>query len=93
VVEATGTTANVERAVSSVEGLGTVVLAAPVDAELVQVSGYADIHVRGLTVVGIPWATGLAHAPANLVDWALARLAHAQDGEPAPSAPWFRCDP
>jgi predicted dehydrogenase len=53
VIETTGSEANVRRAISDVETLGTVVLAAPVDAELIEVAGYADIHVRGLTVVGL----------------------------------------
>lgn len=56
-IETTGSEANVQRAISDVETLGTVVLAAPVDAEVVNVSGYTDIHVRGLTVVGLAGAT------------------------------------
>ena len=57
VIETTGREANVQRAITDVETLGTVVLAAPVDAEVVNVSGYTDIHVRGLTVVGLAGAT------------------------------------
>ena len=57
VIETTGSEANVERAISDVETLGTVVLAAPVDAGVVNVSGYTDIHVRGLTVVGLAATT------------------------------------
>ena len=55
--------------------LGTVVLAAPLASHVLHVAGYADIHARGLTVVGIPWATDPAAAPIALVDWALASLA------------------
>jgi predicted dehydrogenase len=92
VIEATGSPANVRRAISSVQPLGTVVLAAPLDARVVQIAGYAEVHLRGLTVVGLPWATDPAQPPAELVDWALACLARAGEGVPAP-APWYRCDP
>jgi predicted dehydrogenase len=60
IIETTGSGVNVKRAISEVETLGTVVLAAPVDAAVVDVSGYADIHVRGLTVVGLPCTPDLA---------------------------------
>jgi predicted dehydrogenase len=54
VIETTGSEANVKRAISEVGALGTVVLAAPVDTEVVPVSGYGDIHVRGLKIVALP---------------------------------------
>ncbi len=93
VVEATGSDSNLRRAISTVETLGTVVLAAPLDVPAVQVAGYTDIHVRGLTVVGLAWVTDPTQVPAALVDWALACLAQAGDGGPTSPAPWYRCDP
>jgi threonine dehydrogenase-like Zn-dependent dehydrogenase len=93
VIEASGAEASVKQALSDVEVLGTVVLAAPFDASPIQVAGYADIHARGLTVVGLPWSTGLTEGPTELVDWALASLANLAPGEAAPAAPWCRLDP
>lgn len=93
VIEATGSDSNVREAIGTVEVLGTVVLAAPVDARVIEVAAYTDIHLRGRTVVGVPWATAPTDARAELVDWALACLARAGDGDPEPSSPWFRCGP
>jgi threonine dehydrogenase-like Zn-dependent dehydrogenase len=92
VIDATGTAASVQRALSLVESLGTVVLAAPVAAPVLPVTGYADVHKRGLTVVGVPWATEPVDVTEELVEFALAKLQQARDGEPAPAAPWYRVD-
>ena len=52
-IEATGSKANVKRAIRSVDALGTVVLAAPIAARVVPVAGYPDIHLRSRTVIGL----------------------------------------
>jgi hypothetical protein len=91
-IEATGSKSNVERAIRNVEVLGTVVLAAPITARVVPVASYADIHLRGRTVVGVPWATDPQEVPTTLVDWALDCLVNATGGESPPPAPWYRFD-
>ena len=54
VVEETGEPAEIERALAQVEDLGTVVLAAPVADPEAMIDLYADLHVRGLTLVTAP---------------------------------------
>lgn len=51
VVERTGTADGVRAALAQVADLGTVVLAAPLSAP-VELDLYADLHVRGLTLLG-----------------------------------------
>lgn len=54
VVETTGSGAGLEAALALVGDLGTVVLAGPVAAEAMTLDLYTDLHVRGLTLVGLP---------------------------------------
>ena len=54
VVAETGEPAEIERALAQVEDLGTVVLAAPVTETEAMIDLYADLHVRGLTLVTAP---------------------------------------
>ena len=54
VVEETGDPAEIERALAQAEDLGTVVLAAPVSEQEAAIDLYADLHVRGLTLVTAP---------------------------------------
>ena len=52
VVETTGTTEGVAAALSEVADLGHVVLAGRTSAEMPDLDLYADLHVRGLTLLG-----------------------------------------
>ena len=54
VVEATGTAAGLRRALAVVADRGLVVLAGPEPPATVVLDCYADLHVRALTVIGIP---------------------------------------
>lgn len=74
VIETTGSEENVRSAISEVDTLGTVVLVKPTEAEVVEVAGYSDIHLRGLTVIGLAPATDSIEPPATLVDAAVALL-------------------
>ena len=59
VVETSGDGAALGAALARVDDLGTVVLAGPAaGAQPVALDLYADLHVRGLTLVGVPAATG-----------------------------------
>jgi threonine dehydrogenase-like Zn-dependent dehydrogenase len=53
IVETSGTRDGIEAALRDVADLGTVVLAGPRPAEPFALDFYADLHVRGLTVMGI----------------------------------------
>jgi threonine dehydrogenase-like Zn-dependent dehydrogenase len=53
IIETTGETAAVEAALRRVDDLGTVVIAGPVPLTPVRLDLYADLHVRGLTLVGV----------------------------------------
>jgi threonine dehydrogenase-like Zn-dependent dehydrogenase len=53
VVDTTGDPRVIQHAMERVADLGTVVLAGPPPGEAVALDLYADLHVRGLTVIGI----------------------------------------
>lgn len=54
IIETTGEAAAVEAALQRVEDLGTVVLAGPLPNRPHALDLYEDLHVRGLTLVGVP---------------------------------------
>jgi threonine dehydrogenase-like Zn-dependent dehydrogenase len=59
IVETTGEPGSIREALSRVADLGTVVLAGPPPTGAVALDLYADLHVRGLTLVGtLPDAGG-----------------------------------
>ncbi|MEV4380193.1 hypothetical protein [Streptosporangium sp. NPDC049644] len=77
IVDTTGSARAVADALSRVARLGTVVLAARPTASALMVRTYQDVHVRGLTVVGVPWATGATVPTGSCLErfsWALERL-------------------
>lgn len=53
IVETTGAAAEIQAALARVRDLGLVVLAAAPAADAADLDLYADLHVRGLTVVGV----------------------------------------
>ena len=54
VIETAGTTEGIQAAFEDVASLGTVVLVGPPPAGPPTLDLYGDVHVRGLTVVGVP---------------------------------------
>lgn len=58
IVEASGEASALAAALGRVADLGTVVLAGPRASTPVDLDLYADLHVRGLTVVGVAPAAG-----------------------------------
>jgi hypothetical protein len=58
IVETTGAVAEIQAALARVRDLGTVVLAVAPAPEAPDLDLYADLHVRGLTVVAIPEPPG-----------------------------------
>jgi hypothetical protein len=54
IVDTTGDAAAIADALARVDDLGTVVLAGPPPDGPVALDLYADVHVRGLTVAGVP---------------------------------------
>jgi threonine dehydrogenase-like Zn-dependent dehydrogenase len=53
IIETTGKPAALETALQRVDDLGTVVLAGPLPTRPLALDLYADLHVRGLTLVGV----------------------------------------
>ena len=53
VIETTGELPEIEAALRRVDDLGTVVLAGPPPTRPAPLDLYADLHVRGLTVIGV----------------------------------------
>lgn len=51
IIETTGEPAELEAALQRVDDLGTVVLAGPLPSQPLALDLYADLHVRGLTLV------------------------------------------
>jgi hypothetical protein len=54
ILETTGEIAEIERAFARVRDLGTVVLVVDLEEDAPPVDLYRDVHVRGLTVIGVP---------------------------------------
>jgi D-arabinose 1-dehydrogenase-like Zn-dependent alcohol dehydrogenase len=55
-IETTGEPREIEAALRRVDDLGTLVLAGPAPRRPVPLDLYADLHVRGLTVIGVAGA-------------------------------------
>lgn len=91
VVDTTGDPAVIGAALVAAPRLGAVLLAAPPVEPEIAVRTYTDIHVRGLTVAGIPWAAGTAPggADADGLAWALENLTTSKPGRPVDPAPWY----
>ena len=53
IVDTTGDAAAVVSALQRVEDLGTVVLAGSLASKAVTLDLYSDVHVRGLTIIGV----------------------------------------
>ena len=64
VIETTGSPDEIRRAVTTLPRLGTLVLAGPPGVAELDLATYRDLHVRALTVVGVPW---VSDPPSGLV--------------------------
>ncbi|MEA2282213.1 MAG: hypothetical protein QOK21_2820 [Solirubrobacteraceae bacterium] len=53
IIETTGEEAAIQRALAAVDDLGTVVLAGPAPARDFPLDLYPDVHLRGLTLLGV----------------------------------------
>ncbi len=73
IVDASGSALEVARALSSARPLATLVLPAPMATRVVLLPTYSDIHVRGLTVIGVPWKPAPSGATAAAADVELLR--------------------
>lgn len=58
VIETTGSAAGLEAALAEVADLGTVVLAGPVAPARPTLDLYTDLHVRGITLIGVDPGAG-----------------------------------
>jgi hypothetical protein len=95
VVETTGDPDRINEATRVLADLGTLVLVGEALGRHLSLNLYADVHSRGLRIVGIPTARTLhdqRDGPApHGVDVLLESLAKVQFGTPLPdSAAWFR---
>ena len=54
IVETTGTVAAFRPALERVADLGTIVIAGPIPDAPLAIDFYEDVHVRGLTLIGVP---------------------------------------
>lgn len=90
VIDTSGSPSRISAAIADMDALGIMVLAAPPAAEHMDLRTYADLHSRGLTVAGVPWAPSAPAVDiiADLASYALRALGQAQRGQ-APSAAWY----
>lgn len=101
VVDTTGSPARIQAAVSSLPRLGQLILAAPVRPASIALASYADLHVRGLTLLGIGWARppasvaspGAGSADRSAVEAALGSIRRARSGVPSPASPLYAIYP
>jgi hypothetical protein len=95
IVETTGDPTSIAEALRHAASLGTIVLVGEPLGRDASFDLYSDLHVRGLTLVGVarplPAAPGQTAALAVLPDAVRAELVHAVPGEVLPpGAGWYR---
>ena len=95
IVETTGDPAAILDATRRVANLGVVVLVGET-LDSVQMNLYSDVHVRGLTLLGVSppldstEVFGRVPVDDRVIQWCRARLVRVQTGVSlAPDAPWF----
>jgi hypothetical protein len=98
IVELTGDPEAIVAATRRVADLGVVVLAGETNERRTEINLYADVHRRGLTLVGVasPLGQGIVASPPEdddaLVDWCRESLVRVRVGSPAPRGPWYRVE-
>jgi len=92
VIDATGSTQQIEHALEALPELGTLVLAGEADDAGADIDVYRLIHVRGIRVIGVPGP--LITAPHSSIDAPLPRPRRVLVGEPFDcSALWYEVSP
>ena len=91
IIDTTGSPALIRRAVCAAPRLGRLILAAPPRFAEIDLATYRDIHVRGLSIVGIAWRSGPAHSadPGVSMDAILASITPTLPGRQAPRSPLY----
>lgn len=84
-VDTTGDAGPIQSAVAALPRLGRLVLAAPPRAAEIPLATYRDIHVRALSIVGLPWVTVLDLDAEEEID----RLLRAQPLAIEPGDGWY----
>ena len=83
IVDTTGLAEELRRAVTVLPRLGQLVLAAPPNVRDIEMATYKNIHVPGLSIVGVPWSYALdAVDTAPLAEVVLAGIGRATLGHP-----------
>jgi hypothetical protein len=91
VVDTTGLPSRILSAVRALPRLGCLVLAAPPRIGDMELGTYADVHVRGLSIVGVPWTSGSTRSAEarDCVDAVLASMASTSPDRPSRRAPLY----
>jgi hypothetical protein len=90
IVDTTGSASVLGDAVRTLPRLGRLVLAAPPCSAEITLATYGDIHVRGLSLVGVPWTVGLSGSAAAsprlpwLIEEVLTGIGRAWPSQPTP---------
>ena len=97
VVDTTGSASVLREAVRTLPRLGRLVLAAPPYSSEITLATYKDIHVRALSLVGVPWAGGPSESAASpdlpaLIEAVLSGIGRARPGQPTPRSLLYALD-
>jgi hypothetical protein len=88
IIDTTGSVSVLSEVVKTLPRLGRLVLAAPPCSPEITLATYRDIHVRGLDLIGVPWAGGASVSVSRcvspeLIEAVLTEAARARPVEPA----------
>jgi threonine dehydrogenase-like Zn-dependent dehydrogenase len=91
VIDTTGSPDRIEHAVATLPKLGQLILAAPPGTAQIDLATYRDLHVRALTVTGVPWVSNPHNGTVSSVaiQAAINSLAHATPGHPPQQSAWY----
>lgn len=96
IVEPSGSPDAITAALGDLDDLGTLVLPAGGGSEVFGLDLYPDVHVRGLTLVGVPFAahgSGAVPPPPPLSRFVLRTLRRVRDGDGFdPGGYWYRIE-
>lgn len=94
IIDSTGSVSVLSEIIRTLPRLGRLVLAAPPCSPEITLATYRDIHVRGLALIGVPWAGGALASVSGgvspeLIEAVLAEAARARPGEPTAGRPLY----
>jgi D-arabinose 1-dehydrogenase-like Zn-dependent alcohol dehydrogenase len=92
IIDTTGSPELIAQATVNLPRRGALLLAAPTRADDAMMRTYADIHVKGLSLIGVRWSGSPPDAPRDLMDFALENLVDVNKPEALLHGLWYRLE-